>query len=69
MNAQQTRRALLALTLPTLLAVSACDVETTTFMVGTLERDRIELTRAGLLRVDGLLPAFFEPEHQGIRYT
>jgi HlyD family secretion protein len=43
MNAQQTRRALLALTLPTLLAVSACDVETTTFMVGTLERDRIEL--------------------------
>ena len=43
MNAQQTRRALLALTLPTLLAVSACDVETATFMVGTLERDRIEL--------------------------
>jgi oxygen-independent coproporphyrinogen-3 oxidase len=35
----------------------------------TLSGDRIELTRAGLLRVDGLLPAFFEPEHQGIRYT
>ncbi len=29
----------------------------------------IRLTRAGLLRVDGLLPPFFEPEHQGIRYT
>lgn len=31
--------------------------------------DRIELTRDGLLRVDGLLPAFFEAEHQGVRYT
>lgn len=31
--------------------------------------DRIELTREGLLRVDSLLPAFFEPEHQGVRYT
>lgn len=31
--------------------------------------DRIELTRAGLLRVDALLPAFFEAEHQGVRYT
>ena len=31
--------------------------------------DRIELTTAGLLRVDGLLPAFFEPEHRGVRYT
>lgn len=31
--------------------------------------DRIELTRAGLLQVDSLLPAFFEAEHQGIRYT
>jgi oxygen-independent coproporphyrinogen-3 oxidase len=35
----------------------------------TLEGDRIELTRAGLLRADALLPAFFEPEHQGVRYT
>ncbi len=34
-----------------------------------IDDDRIELTRAGLLRVDGLLPVFFEPEHQGIRYT
>lgn len=31
--------------------------------------ERIELTRDGLLQVDSLLPAFFEPEHQGIRYT
>jgi len=32
-------------------------------------RNRIELTRQGLLQVDALLPAFFEPQHQGIRYT
>jgi oxygen-independent coproporphyrinogen-3 oxidase len=31
--------------------------------------DRIELTRAGLLRVDALLPAFFEPEFRDVRYT
>ncbi|MEM9411938.1 MAG: coproporphyrinogen III oxidase, partial [Planctomycetota bacterium] len=31
--------------------------------------NRVELTREGILRVDGLLPAFFEPDHQGIRYT
>ena len=31
--------------------------------------DRLRLTRKGLLRVDSLLPAFFEPEHQGLRYT
>jgi len=30
---------------------------------------RIELSRAGLLRADGLLPAFFEPEHRDVRYT
>jgi oxygen-independent coproporphyrinogen-3 oxidase len=29
----------------------------------------VELTRAGLLQVDRLLPAFFEPEHRGSRYT
>ncbi len=34
-----------------------------------LEQDRVQLTRDGLLRVDGLLPAFFEPQFQGIRYT
>ena len=37
--------------------------------LANLGEDRIELTRAGLLRVDSLLPAFFEPEHQGVRYT
>lgn len=31
--------------------------------------DRVELTRAGLLRADGLLPAFFEPQFRGVRYT
>jgi oxygen-independent coproporphyrinogen-3 oxidase len=31
--------------------------------------DEIRLTREGLLRVDSLLPRFFEPEHRGIRYT
>jgi len=38
---------------------------------GYLEIDAksVRLTRAGLLRVDGLLPAFFEPEHRGVRYT
>jgi oxygen-independent coproporphyrinogen-3 oxidase len=31
--------------------------------------EAIALTREGLLRVDGLLPRFFRPEHAGIRYT
>jgi oxygen-independent coproporphyrinogen-3 oxidase len=35
----------------------------------TIDGERIELTRQGLLRADALLPAFFEPEHQGVRYT
>ncbi|QDU58570.1 coproporphyrinogen-III oxidase family protein [Aeoliella mucimassa] len=34
-----------------------------------LDEDRVRLTREGLMRVDSLLPAFFEPEHQGVRYT
>lgn len=34
-----------------------------------LSDNRVELTREGLLRVDGLLPAFFEPEHRDVRYT
>lgn len=34
-----------------------------------LDKDRIRLTRGGLLRADSLLPAFFEEEHQGVRYT
>jgi len=37
----------------------------------TIDEDsgRIELTRDGLLRADALLPVFFEPQHQGVRYT
>jgi len=37
----------------------------------TIDRDveRIELTREGLLQVDALLPGFFEPQFQGVRYT
>jgi oxygen-independent coproporphyrinogen III oxidase len=35
----------------------------------TVDGDRVTLTREGLLRADSLLPAFFEPEHQGVRYT
>jgi oxygen-independent coproporphyrinogen-3 oxidase len=31
--------------------------------------DRLALSRAGLLRVDVLLPRFFLPAHAGIRYT
>ncbi|MDG2206535.1 MAG: coproporphyrinogen-III oxidase family protein [Pirellulales bacterium] len=34
-----------------------------------VEGSHVMLSRSGLLRVDSLLPAFFEPEHQGIRYT
>lgn len=30
---------------------------------------KIELTRAGLLRVDGWLERFFEPEYRGVRYS
>ena len=35
----------------------------------TFDNNRVELSREGLLRADGLLPAFFEAEHQGVRYT
>ena len=35
----------------------------------TIHGDRIELTRQGRLHADALLPAFFEEEHQGVRYT
>jgi len=34
-----------------------------------IDGDRVELTRDGLLHADALLPPFFEPEHQGVRYT
>ncbi|MFQ5494186.1 MAG: coproporphyrinogen-III oxidase family protein, partial [Phycisphaerae bacterium] len=37
--------------------------------LGRIDGDRIELTRAGLVRVDGLLPRFFEPRYRGVRYT
>jgi oxygen-independent coproporphyrinogen-3 oxidase len=37
--------------------------------LATVEPGRIELTRAGLLRVDSLLPAFFEPQFRDVRYT
>ena len=34
-----------------------------------IDGDRIELTRKGFLHADALLPIFFEPEQQGVRYT
>jgi oxygen-independent coproporphyrinogen-3 oxidase len=34
-----------------------------------VNHERIELTRQGLLRIDGLLPAFFEPQFHDVRYT
>ena len=34
-----------------------------------IDGDHIELTRKGFLHADALLPIFFEPEHQGVRYT
>ena len=34
-----------------------------------LEASGIQLTRAGLLRVDTLLPEFYDPVHHGARYT
>jgi oxygen-independent coproporphyrinogen III oxidase len=37
--------------------------------LATIEPSQIRLTRQGLLCVDGLLPAFFEAQHQGVRYT
>ena len=37
----------------------------------TIDRDagKIKLTRTGLLRADTMLPAFFEPQFQNVRYT
>jgi len=35
----------------------------------TIERGDVRLTREGLLRVDRLLPAFYLPEHCGVRYS
>jgi oxygen-independent coproporphyrinogen-3 oxidase len=33
------------------------------------ENGSVKLTRNGLLQIDRLLPTFFEPQHQGSRYT
>jgi oxygen-independent coproporphyrinogen-3 oxidase len=35
----------------------------------TISNDGVELTRAGLLQADRLLPEFFQPEHRTTRYT
>ncbi len=35
----------------------------------TWDERELRLTREGLLRADGLLPAFFEPDLRGVRYT
>ena len=35
----------------------------------TFDEEAITLTRKGLLRVDGLLPAFYAPKYQNARYT
>ena len=35
----------------------------------TIDGERVELTRKGLLQVDSLLPEYFEEEHRAIRYT
>jgi oxygen-independent coproporphyrinogen-3 oxidase len=37
--------------------------------VAAITGDEVRLTREGLLRVDTLLPRFFEPEFRNIRYT
>jgi oxygen-independent coproporphyrinogen-3 oxidase len=37
--------------------------------VAEVDGDRIQLNREGLLRVDTLLPRFFEPEYRSVRYT
>ena len=34
-----------------------------------VERDKVELTRAGLLQVDRLLPSFYDDRYRNARYT
>jgi oxygen-independent coproporphyrinogen-3 oxidase len=34
-----------------------------------IDDHQVRLTREGMLRADGLLPGFFEPQFQGVRYT
>ena len=43
--------------------------ESESLLVVNPQGHRIELTRQGLLQVDALLPAFFERQFQGVRYT
>ena len=45
------------------------DVTTDFGQIEQTINDKISLNREGLLRVDTLLPRFFEPEHRGVRYT
>ena len=47
------------------------DVWTNYIDEGYIERqgDEVRVTPPGLLRVDSLLPPFFEPQFQGVRYT
>ena len=35
----------------------------------TVDGDAVRLTRDGLLRVDRMIPAFYLPQHQGVRYS
>jgi len=35
----------------------------------TVDDEVVKLTREGLLRVDRLIPAFYLPQHQGVRYS
>lgn len=37
--------------------------------LAVIQGDDVRLTREGLLRVDSLLPRFFEPEFRNVRYT
>jgi len=35
----------------------------------TIDDGGVQMTRTGLLQVDRLLPAFFDPEYRGSRYA
>jgi len=37
--------------------------------IESVDESEIRLSRQGILRVDGLLPEFFEDQHRGVRYT
>jgi len=40
-----------------------------TFLLTDVEGSTLRLSRAGLLRVDSLLPRFYEPRYRDVRYT